>query len=156
MRFRRTAGVVVGIAVPALGSGPAAGSDEAQFVPGESNVVPATARPATDVGRTALGTAAAPFYACPGFSGLDAQNPLANQYADKFTWKPYAPYTVGNGGGNINWSLNPYKNASLYMWFHSLRWIGQGVIAASNGDLTALTRVNTIAYDWYREAWNQS
>jgi hypothetical protein len=124
---------------------------EAQFVPRQSNVVPPVAPPATDVGKTALRTAAAPFYSCPGFSGLDAQNPLADLYADKFTWKPYAPYVVGNGGGNINWSLNPYKNASWYMWFHSLRWIGQGVIAASNGDLTALTRVNTIAYDWYRD-----
>jgi len=47
--------------------------------------------------------------------------------------------------------LNPYKNASWYMWFHSLRWLGQGIIAAGNGDLTALTRVNTIAYDWYRD-----
>jgi hypothetical protein len=170
MRFSRTAAVAMVTAALALGTGTAAGvgqvptapagitiepapeePGEAQFVPGQSNVVPPVAPPATDVGQTPLRTAAAPFYACPGFSGLDAQNPLANLYADKFTWKPYAPYTVGNGGGNINWSLNPYKNASWYMWFHSLRWIGQGVIAASNGDLTALTRVNTIAYDWYRD-----
>ena len=170
MRFGRTAGAVVGIAALVLGAGTAAGVNrapvappgitivpapespgEAQFVPGASNVVPATAAPATDIGQNKIQSAAAPFYACPGFSGLDAQNPLANLYADKFTWVPYAAYTVGNGGGNVNWELNPYKNASWYMWFHSLRWLGQGIIAAGNGDLAALTRVNTIAYDWYRD-----
>ncbi|HEY3508385.1 MAG TPA: hypothetical protein VGL36_04465, partial [Kribbella sp.] len=124
---------------------------DAQFVAGASNVVPATAPAATDIGTARMQAAVAPYYACPGFSGLEATNPLANLYADKFAWGPYAAYKVGNGGGNINWSLNPYKNASWYMWFHSLRWLGQGIIAAGKGDLTALTRVNTIAYDWYRD-----
>jgi hypothetical protein len=125
--------------------------EEAQFVAGQANVVPPTAPPAQDVGKAAVQTLAAPFYACPGFSGLQTTNPLANLYKDVYTWGPYAPYKVGNGGGNINWALNPYKNASWYMWFHSLLWLGQGVIAAGQGDLTALTRVNTIAYDWYRD-----
>ncbi|HET6741663.1 MAG TPA: heparinase II/III family protein [Kribbella sp.] len=168
MRFNRSAAAIAGIATLVLGAGTAAGATraptpgitiaaapagpgDAQFVPGATNVVPATAPPATDIGKAKMQTAAAPFYACPGFSGLDAQNPLANLYADKFTWSPYAAYKVGNGGGNINWSLNPYKNASWYMWFHSLRWLGQGIIAAGKGDLTALTRVDTIAYDWYRD-----
>lgn len=124
---------------------------EAQFVPGRSNVVPATAPPAQDIRTNPVKTAAAGSYACPGFGAIDDQTPLANLYRDVFTWGPYAPYRVGNGGGNINWSLNPYGNASWYMWFHSLRWLGQGIIAAGQGDLTALTRVNTIAYDWSRD-----
>jgi hypothetical protein len=173
MRFRGTAVAAVGIAVLVLGAGTASGETrtpaadnpgiqivpgpeepgESQFVPGASNVVPPTAAPATDIGTDAnrIQSLAAPFYACPGFSGLQTPNPLANLYADKFTWGPYAPYKVGNGGGNINWALNPYKNASWYMWFHSLRWLGQGIVAGGKGDLTALTRVNTIAYDWYRD-----
>ncbi|MFI5696446.1 heparinase II/III family protein [Kribbella sp. NPDC051586] len=171
MRFNRTAAVTVGLAVVLLGAtgtatgttrGPAAGPGitivpapadpwEAQFVPGATNVVPPTAPPATDIGKQPVQSLAALFYACPGFSGLDAQNPLANLYRDQFTWAPYAPTTVGNGGGNINWAANPYKNASWYMWFHSLRWLGQGIIAAGKGDLTALARVDTIAYDWYRD-----
>ncbi|MFI6681645.1 heparinase II/III family protein [Kribbella sp. NPDC050470] len=170
MRFTSAAGVAVGIAVLVLGAGTAAGQDrtpadnpgilivpgpedpgEAQFVPGASNVVPATAAPATDIGTNQVQSLAAPFYACPGFSGIQTTNPLANLYADKFQWGPYAAYKVGNGGGNINWALNPYKNASWYMWFHSLRWLGQGIVAAGKGDLTALTRVNTIAYDWHRD-----
>jgi hypothetical protein len=170
MRLTKTAGVAVGIAVLVLGAGTAAGQDRtpaanpgipivpgledpggAEFVPGASNFVPATAAPATDIGTSPVQSLAAPFYACPGFSGIEKTNPLANLYADKFQWGPYAAYKVGNGGGNINWKLNPYKNASWYMWFHSLRWLGQGIIAAGKGDLTALTRVNTIAYDWYRD-----
>ncbi len=170
MRFTSAAGVAVGIAVLVLGAGAAAGQGrtpaedpgilivpgpqdpgEAQFVPGASNVVPATAAPATDIGTSQVQSLAAPFYACPGFSGIQTTNPLANLYADKFQWGPYAAYKVGNGGGNINWALNPYKNASWYMWFHSLRWLGQGIVAAGQGNLTALTRVNTIAYDWYRD-----
>ena len=158
----------MGIAALAFGAGTAAGAtraptpgitiapapagpQEAQFEPGASNFVPPTAPPATDVGTRRMQSAVAPFYACPGFSGIETANPLANLYADKFAWGPYAVYQVGTGGGNINWSLNPYKNASWYMWFHSLRWLGQGIVAAGKGDLAALTRVNTIAYDWYRD-----
>ncbi|WP_350281401.1 heparinase II/III family protein [Kribbella sp. HUAS MG21] len=170
MRFRATAVVAVGIAVVLLGAETATGGSrtpaeepgiqivpgpeepgESQFVPGASNVVPPTAAPATDIGADQFQTLAAPFYACPGFSGIEKTNPLVNLYADKFAWGPYAPYKVGNGGGNINWSLNPYRNASWYMWFHSLRWLGHAIIAGGKGDLTALTRANTIAYDWYRD-----
>jgi hypothetical protein len=70
---------------------------DAQFVPGASNVVPATAAPATDIGTTQNKAQAvtAPFYACSGFSGIEATNPLANLYADKFAWGPYAAYKVG-------------------------------------------------------------
>lgn len=150
MRSRTLAGVVAGIAILALGAGAATTASpapaappgitilpdlpepgEAQFVPGQSHYVPPTAPPAQDVGMNAVQTLAVPFYACPGFSGLDRQNPLANLYKDVFTWAPYAPYQVGNSGGNINWSLNPYKNASWYMWFHSLRWLGQGCRASN-------------------------
>ncbi len=170
MRVRSTAGVAAAIAVVVLGAVAVTGATgapaappgltilpalpepgEAEFVPGASNVVPPTAPPATDIGTSKVQSLAAPFYACSGFSGIDATNPLANLYKDKFAWGPYAPVVVGNGGGNINWAANPYKNASWYMWFHSLRWLGKGIIAASQGDLAALTRVNTIAYDWYRD-----
>ena len=57
---------------------------------------------------------------------------------DTFAVGTDAPYKVGNGSGNINWRLNPYKNPSWYMWFHSLRWLGQGITAAGQGDKTAL------------------
>jgi len=122
---------------------------ESQFVAGASNYVPPVAAAATDIRpRVSL---AAGFYTCPGFSGIDRPNPVANLYGDLFAWSTFPAYKVGNGSGNINWQLNPYNNASWYMWFHSLRWLGQGIVAAGQGDLTAMARVNTIAYDWYRD-----
>jgi hypothetical protein len=55
---------------------------------------------------------------------------------------------VGNGSGNIIWKLNPYKNASWYMWLHSLRWVGQAITAGAGGDVAALNHVRAIAKDW--------
>jgi hypothetical protein len=34
------------------------------------------------------------------------------------------------------------------MWFHSLRWLGQGITAAGQGDTNALAHVTTIVHDW--------
>ena len=169
MRFMTTAGAAVGIAVLIPGAGTATGAtrtpaatpgilivdappgpDEAQFVPGESNVVPATAPPATDIGQKKVQSLAAPFYTCPAYSGIDHANPLANLYRDTFTWGTTAPYKVGDGKGNINWRVNPDKNPSWYMWLHSLRWLGQGIVAAGNGDRRALQRVSAIAHDWVK------
>ncbi|MGY4767303.1 heparinase II/III domain-containing protein [Kribbella sp. CWNU-51] len=87
-------------------------------------------------------------YTCPAYSGIDHANPLANLYRDTFTWGTTAPYQVGDGKGNINWRVNPDKNPSWYMWLHSLRWLGQGIVAAGNGDRRALQRVSAIARDW--------
>ena len=121
---------------------------EAQFAPGQGNVVPPTAPPATDIGGRPIQSLAPASTRARGSAGSTTTNPLANLYRDTFAWGPYAPYKVGNGNGNINWRLNPYKNPSWYMWFHSLRWLGQGIIAAGKGDRPALARVNTIAHDW--------
>src|SRR4051812_48334410 len=89
-----------------------------------------------------------PTYACPGYSGIQRANSLANLYRDTFTWGTTPPYQVGNGKGNINWRVNPDKNPSWYMWLHSLRWLGQGINAAAKGDKRALQRVTAIAHDW--------
>jgi hypothetical protein len=139
----------------------------AQFVEGQSPVISPKAAPATDIrsapgttpgtGRTTGGTAATAdqlaaaatgTYTCPGFSTIDDPNPVENLYKDLYTWGNYAPYKVGNGSGNINWRLNPYANPSWYMWFHSLRWLGQGIIAGAAGDRAALDRVTTVVRDW--------
>ncbi|GAA1555483.1 hypothetical protein GCM10009789_06170 [Kribbella sancticallisti] len=127
----------------------------AQFDPAGSNVVPATAAPATDIksapAKTFAAAVAAGTYTCPGFSTVDDKTPLEYLYKDTYAWGPYAPYQVGNGSGNINWRLNPYKNPSWYMWFHSLRWLGQGIMVASQGGTTAMNRVTTIVRDWVRD-----
>ncbi|MEV5962750.1 heparinase II/III family protein [Kribbella sp. NPDC051952] len=87
-------------------------------------------------------------YACPAYSGIDRTNPLPNLYKDTFAWGTTPPYKVGDGKGNVNWRVNPDKNPSWYMWLHSLRWLGQGIVAAGKGDKVALKRVSTIAHDW--------
>jgi hypothetical protein len=120
---------------------------QAQFAVGRTNVVEPTAAPATDMARISSERAAGQ-YQCPGFGAIDDATPLANVYRDVFTWGNFAPYRVGNGKGNINWRANPYGNPSWYMWFHSLRWLGQGVIAASLGDRQAMDRVGTVIKDW--------
>jgi hypothetical protein len=170
MKSRGLAGVAAGVAVLALGAGAATTAssapaatppgiailpdipepDQAQFVAGASNYVAPTAPPAQDIRPRRVRSATPGFYTCPGFSGIERPNPVANLYRDLFAWL-YSPYKVGDGKGNINWQLNPYKNVSWYMWFHSLRWLGQGIIAAGQGDLNAMTRVNAIAHDWYRD-----
>ncbi|WP_344849925.1 heparinase II/III domain-containing protein [Kribbella ginsengisoli] len=120
----------------------------AQFEPGGSNVVPPVMPPAADVKSLAGMAAATGTYTCTGFGTVDDKTTVALLKADKFAWGPYPAYKVGNGRGNINWRLNPYKNRSWYMWFHSLRWLGQGIVAAGKGDTTAMARVVAISKDW--------
>lgn len=126
----------------------------AQFVPGQTNYVPVTGKPATDIKRrtqTSRIAGANGTYVCPGFSTIDDAVPLSAVMNDTFIWSNFAPYKVGDGKGNISWKLNPYKNPSWYMWLHSLRWIGQGVTAAAAGDDAALAHVLAIVHDWVKD-----
>jgi len=97
--------------------------------------------------KTAAGVAAGT-YTCPGFSTVDDATPLSYVLQDEYAWGGFKAYKVGNGSGNINWKLNPYNNPSWYMWFHSLRWLGQGITAAGQGDTNALAHVTAIVHDW--------
>jgi hypothetical protein len=115
---------------------------------------PATAPPATDI--TPLPdlrslTPSTSLYPCPGYSGIDGPNPVSAVKADIFAWGPYPRVKVGNGDGNVNWRLNPYKNVSWYTWLQSLRWVGQAITAGAAGDVAALNHVRAIAKDWIRD-----
>lgn len=90
-------------------------------------------------------------YTCPGYSGVETPNPVAQLYKDTFQWGVYPPYQVGDGKGDINWRSNPYNQPSWYMWLHSLRWLGQGIRAAGKGDKAAMARVTTIIHDWVND-----
>jgi len=79
---------------------------------------------------------------------MDTTNPLSAVKADIFAWSSFAPYRVGNGAGNVNWRLNPYKNVSWYLWLHSLRWVGSAIKAGLRGDVAALDHARAIARDW--------
>jgi hypothetical protein len=112
---------------------------------------PATAPPATDITPLPSMRSLAPsgsLYPCTSYSGIDTPNPVPAVIADRFTWGTFAPVAVGNSLGDVNWRLNPYKNASWYMWLHSLRWVGQAITAGAAGDAAALDHVRVIAKDW--------
>ena len=135
------------------GRGGSAGASGGAVRAGATNVIAATAAPAKDIttrrdAKTTAGVAAAGTYTCPGFSTVDDATPLSSVMQDVYSWGGFKPYKVGNGSGNINWKLNPYNNPSWYMWFHSLRWLGQGITAAGQGDTNALAHVTTIVHDW--------
>ena len=112
---------------------------------------PPTAPPATDIKPLPEARSLAPgttLYPCPGYSGIDTANSVPAVKADIFAWSTFPQVEVGNGYGNVNWRLNPYKNVSWYMWLHSLRWVGQAITAGSAGDVAALDHVRAIAKDW--------
>ena len=115
---------------------------------------PATAAPATDIrplpGVRSLAPGAS-LYPCPGYGGVDGTNPVQAVKADIYAWGPFPGVTVGDGSGNVNWRLNPHKNASWYMYLHSLRWVGQAITAGAAGDVAALNHVRAIAMDWIRD-----
>ena len=90
-------------------------------------------------------------YECTGYSGIESKVPVSMVLQDTFVWGDDPPYQVGDGTGDINWRSDPYNKPSWYMWLHSLRWLGQGIKAATNGDRKALTHVMAIIHDWVRD-----
>lgn len=122
----------------------------------EPTYVAPEAKAATDMGAklgSATGdtTAAAPTYTCPGFGTVDDAVSPYEITRDVYEWGGFPAYKVGNGTGNINWRVNPYNNPSWYMWFHSLRWLGQGILQASTGDIPMLDRTGVVIQDWIRD-----
>jgi len=154
------AGAATRSAVPAEGIpvlDPLPEPTEAQFLTGPIYVAPTgpPAEQATDPGPGQIETLSAESrtmvqgtYTCSGYAGIDTKNPPTSLMADTFAWGPFKPYRVGDGTGNVNWRVNPYKNPSWYMWLHSLRWLGQGITAGSLGDLVTLQHTAAIAKDW--------
>ncbi|GAA0992534.1 hypothetical protein GCM10009555_081770 [Acrocarpospora macrocephala] len=52
-------------------------------------------------------------------------------------------------GEKVNWKLNPYKNRSWQMVFHSLRWMGRLVADfETTGKAAYLARATEVAKDW--------
>ena len=55
-------------------------------------------------------------------------------------------------GRDVNWHLNPYRNRSWAMVFHSLRWMARLVAEyESTGDERYLDRATEVAKDWVRD-----
>lgn len=92
-------------------------------------------------------------YPCPQYGQFAATNPYEEVMADRFRWAPYRAVTVGNGRGNITWTLDPYRQESWRTWLHSLLWTGQIIrYGASSYDAyrrpEGLDRAVVIARDW--------
>ena len=88
------------------------------------------------------------YKACVGYADFARWNPVAAVRSDTFTWRSYDPVKVGDGTGDVDWSSNPYRQVSWYMWLHSLRWLGAALDAGRAGDAQALAHAKTVAHDW--------
>lgn len=127
----------------------------AATVPGSVSPSPSVVTPSTTM-PTPSTSASKPVartgtYQCSGFSGIDAKVPLPALLRDTFAWGDDPPYQVGDGSGDIRWRSDPYSKPSWYMWLHSLRWLGQGIVAGGKGNRPALTHVMSIIQDWVRD-----
>ncbi len=103
--------------------------------------------------------AAVTYNACTRNAQFYAANPLDNVLSDKYKWATYPVTTVGDGKGDINWKLNPYKRVSWSMWLHSLRWLGAALDAANRGDQQAADHLLAVVRDWTNDnpyPWNGS
>ncbi|WP_168199791.1 alginate lyase family protein [Citricoccus sp. SGAir0253] len=90
-------------------------------------------------------------YPCAGYGTLPRYNTVATNRSDVYNWYVFPSTKVGNGSGNINWTLDPHRDLGWKLWFSSLRWIGPSIEAGRAGDSKALAKAETIIRDWIRD-----
>lgn len=90
-------------------------------------------------------------YVCTAYGTLPRYNTVASNAADVYNWYIFPSTKVGDGRGNINWTLNPHRDLGWKLWFSSLRWIGPSIEAGRQGDTKALAKAETIIKDWVRD-----
>ncbi|WP_308169664.1 heparinase II/III domain-containing protein [Acrocarpospora catenulata] len=95
-----------------------------------------TATPASAVARTPE---------CQG-DWLPATPTAEEVMAGQLSFLDLPPVKIGE---KVNWRLDPYKNRSWKMVFHSLRWVGRLVADyETTGKATYLSRATEVAKDW--------
>jgi hypothetical protein len=97
-----------------------------------------------------------PVYACDGYGALTRYNTVESNAQDVYNWYDYPPATVGNGHGDIDWTLDPHENLGWKLWLSSLRWLGPSIEAGREGDDEALAKAETVITDWIKdhgESW---
>lgn len=87
-------------------------------------------------------------YGCEGYGTLPRYNPIGEVARDRYAFDIFPRVSVGNGKGNINWTLDPYGDLGWKLWFSSLRWLGTTIEAARGGDIAAMDKATTIIRDW--------
>ncbi|HYO86356.1 MAG TPA: heparinase II/III family protein [Dermatophilaceae bacterium] len=93
-------------------------------------------------------------YPCTGYAGMELWNPTRQVVTDHYRWGTYPVVRVGDGSGNINWRLDPFRQPSWHAILHSLRWLGQPIRewrANPSANAPQIAHVTTIVRDWIRD-----
>src|SRR4051812_19855505 len=65
----------------------------------------------------------------------------------RVTFVDQRPVFVGDQ--KIDWSLDPYRNSSWTLWFHSLKWVERILVAYDkNRDVAYLNRADAVMRSW--------
>jgi len=89
---------------------------------------------------------------CQGYSGVAAYNPAASVLRDELTVRTFPTVRVGDGTGNIAWTVSPFGSSTWMLWLQSLRWIGSLLNNyESTDDVTMLRHAEAIVDDWIRD-----
>ena len=88
---------------------------------------------------------------CLGYHGLDGANPPRQVRAGRFRIPGTPPVRVADGA-DVDWSLDPHRDATWRLWLHSLEWLG-GLIKeyGRTRDRAALDLAAGIVRDWLRD-----
>lgn len=96
--------------------------------------------------------AGGPVFPCTGYGRLPNFNTVETNAEDVYAFNIFDPVRVGDGSGDIDWTVDPYEDLGWKLWLHSLRWIGPSVEAARAGDDAAFSRAETVIRDWIADA----
>ena len=89
---------------------------------------------------------------CQGYSGVTVYNPVADVLRDELTVRTFPTVTVGDGTGNIAWTVSPFHSSTWMLWLQSLRWTGSLLNGyEATGDAVLLRHAEAIADDWIRD-----
>lgn len=95
-------------------------------------------------------------YPCDGYGSLMRYNTVESNAKDVYNWYDYPPATVGDGTGDIDWTLDPQENLGWKLWFSSLRWLGPSIEAGREGNDEAFAKAESVIKDWisdHGESW---
>lgn len=89
---------------------------------------------------------------CQGYSGIPAFNPAGAVLRDELTVRTFRTVRVGDGTGNIAWTVSPFHSLTWMLWLQSLRWIGSLLNEyEKTGDTAMLRHAEAIVDDWIRD-----
>ncbi|MDQ1699715.1 MAG: hypothetical protein QOG34_1578 [Frankiaceae bacterium] len=104
------------------------------------------------VSATTLVTVTPQQLPCQGYSGVAAYNPVDDVLRDELTVRTFPRVRVGDGRGNIAWTVSPFRSSTWMLWLQSLRWVGSLLNSyEQTGDATLLRHAEVVVDDWIRD-----